>query len=79
MKARVSFSAIFTSFFFLSSQLLAHVSNGLDGEVNVLTTGYYVVIGAYSVNKETYAQRYASVVNEKGYHASYQAGELCIP
>ncbi len=49
----------------------SHVSKSSKNDNKVLTTGYYVVIGAYSKNKENYASRYAQIVNEKGRSAEY--------
>ena len=40
-------------------------------EPPVLTSGYYVVIGAYAKSKEYYAQRYMQQVVKDGYEANY--------
>lgn len=71
MNVKSLLASIFCSFFLSNDLLLAHVSNFSNSDLNFLTTGYYVVIGAYSINKENYAVRYANLVKEKGYNANY--------
>ncbi|MEM6524260.1 MAG: OmpA family protein [Bacteroidota bacterium] len=72
MKAKVVTVATILLLFISNCYLTAYANEPLfDEKTNTLTTGYYVVVGAYSINKESYAQRYASVVKEKGYNAAY--------
>ncbi|MEM9389513.1 MAG: OmpA family protein [Bacteroidota bacterium] len=71
MKAQLLLPLFLLSFLLLTDQLFAHAGKLSNNELNVLTTGYYVVIGAYSANKENYAEKYMSVVKNMGYNANY--------
>ena len=71
MKAQALLPLFLLSFLSLTDQLFAHTGKLSNNELNVLTTGYFVVIGAYSANKENYAEKYVSVVKGMGYKANY--------
>ncbi|MEM1406045.1 MAG: hypothetical protein AAGG59_04675, partial [Bacteroidota bacterium] len=71
MKAQLLLPLFLLSFLLLTDQLFAHAGKLSNNESNFLTTGYYVVIGAYSANKENYAEKYMSVVKNMGYNANY--------
>ncbi|WP_185154257.1 OmpA family protein [Fulvivirga sp. M361] len=66
---KISISLI-VLFFAFSGFNSAHLINKPDNDP-FLTTGYYVVIGAYAKTKEYYAKRYADQIRQKGYEAHY--------
>ncbi|UII23288.1 OmpA family protein [Fulvivirga ligni] len=62
------------SYFFIVLLCLLVSSTGF-GQTNSsdkeMLQGYYVVVGAYSPRKESYAQRYVDVIKKMGYEADY--------